>query len=666
MTKTYTWKITNNSTNESIALLVPELVISKLEQYYISYLKGYNLQIVGIPLLKYKKKTPASDIKQYLQEEVEPILQANQCKYVLVADAEYFKVIRKVTKPDAYIGYIYDNVYKYIYLPNYKMIFYHPEETKDKIARSLNTLINDLNNTYTSPGSNIIKSEKYPSTYEDIKDTLNSLLSYPKLTCDIETYSLKHIHAGLGSICFCWNQNEGIAFKIDNSQAEKNEPVRELLKNFFINYKGTLIFHNIAFDVTVLIYQLFMNDKLDQEGLLNGLDIMLRDFEDTKLITYLCTNSCSGNNLSLKYQAQEYAGNWAQEEITNLSAIPLEDLLRYNLIDGLSTWFVFNKYKDKLVQDKQDTIYKDIFKPTTKDIIQMQLTGIPLNYDKVLEAEQKLLEDKQQALDVINSSNWVKNFTNILNQRYVEKYNSTHKKQISIQDANESFNPNSGKQLQDLLYNQINLPVINLTESKQPATDGDTLKSLLSHTQDKTVIDLLQALIDFSAVEKILTAFIPQFKQAEVANDGRRYIYGNFNLGGTVSGRLSSSKPNLQQIPATGSKYAKLIKACFQAPKGWLWVGLDYASLEDHISALVTKDPNKLKVYTDEYDGHCLRAYSYWTALMPDITAQLDEVHKEGKIYKVTYDDDSVEYLNENNPKLIKLRGNLNEGNSNN
>lgn len=78
--------------------------------------------------------------------------------------------------------------------------------------------------------------------------------------------------------------------------------------------------------------------------------------------------------------------------------------------------------------------------------------------------------------------------------------------------------------------------------------------------------------------------------------------------------------------------------------------------VEDHISALVTKDPNKLKVYLESYDGHCLRAYSYWTSLMPDITAKLDEIHKEGKVYKVTYDDGSIEYLNENNPKLIKLR----------
>lgn len=52
---------------------------------------------------------------------------------------------------------------------------------------------------------------------------------------------------------------------------------------------------------------------------------------------------------------------------------------------------------------------------------------------------------------------------------------------------------------------------------------------------------------------------------------------------------------------------------------GWLMVGADYKSLEDMISALQTKDPNKLKIYTDGYDGHCLRAYSYFGDQMPDI-----------------------------------------------
>ena len=626
----------------------------EIKRYYCDPLGVTDYQIVKI--WKYKKKTPVTDIKTCLQEQVYPKILTYAPNYVLVADGEYFKVMAKVTKPDAYIGYFFGDTFKFLYIPSYKQIFYHPEETKEKITRALDSIKASEQGKYCSPGSNIIKDEYYPSTTKDIAVLLKSLANRPILTCDIETYSLKHVDAGLGSICFCWDKHSGCAFKIDKSSDSKNQEVRDLLKEFFINYKGTLIFHNIAFDVTVLIYQLFMKDVLDQEGLLNGLDIMLKNWEDTKLMTYLCTNSCSGNNLGLKYQAQAYAGNWAQDEISNIDKIPEEDLLRYNLIDGLSTWFVYEKYKDTLVAEKQDKLYREIFKSTTKDIIQMQLTGIPLNYDKVLEAEQKLNDDKNQALSVITANKYVIKFKEVLNQEAVDKYNSTHKKQITLADVDESFNPNSGIQIKKLLYDLIKLPVINLTESKQPATDGDTLKALLNHTTDKDVLGLLQALIDYSAVEKILSAFIPTFKKATPASDGRRYIYGNFNLGGTVSGRLSSSKPNLQQIPATGSKYAKLIKSCFQAPKGWLWVGLDYASLEDHISALVTKDPNKLKVYTDEYDGHCLRAYSYWKNLMPDITAQLDEIHKEGKVYKVTYDDGSVEYLNEHNPKLIKLR----------
>ena len=636
----------------------------EIKRYYCDPLGVTDYQIVKI--WKYKKKTPVTDIKTCLQEQVYPKILTYTPNYVLVADSEYFKVMAKVTKPDAYIGYFFGDTFKFLYVPSYKQIFYHPEETKEKITRALDSIKASEQGKYCSPGSNIIKDEYYPSTTKDIAVLLKSLANRPILTCDIETYSLKHVDAGLGSICFCWDKHSGCAFKIDKSSDSKNQEVRDLLKEFFINYKGTLIFHNIAFDVTVLIYQLFMKDVLDQEGLLNGLDIMLKNWEDTKLMTYLCTNSCSGNNLGLKYQAQAYAGNWAQDEISNIDKIPEEDLLRYNLIDGLSTWFVYEKYKDALVAEKQDKLYREIFKPTTKDIIQMQLTGIPLNYDKVLEAEQKLNDDKNQALSVITANKYVIKFKEVLNQEAVDKYNSTHKKQITLADVDESFNPNSGIQIKKLLYDLIKLPVINLTESKQPATDGDTLKALLNHTTDKDVLGLLQALIDYSAVEKILSAFIPTFKKATPASDGRRYIYGNFNLGGTVSGRLSSSKPNLQQIPATGSKYAKLIKSCFQAPKGWLWVGLDYASLEDHISALVTKDPNKLKVYTDEYDGHCLRAYSYWKNLMPDITAQLDEIHKEGKVYKVTYDDGSIEYLNEHNPKLIKLRGNSNESNSGN
>ena len=169
-----------------------------------------------------------------------------------------------------------------------------------------------------------------------------------------------------------------------------------------------------------------------------------------------------------------------------------------------------------------------------------------------------------------------------------------------------------------MLYEYLGLPVIDLTESKQPATGKDTLEKLINHTQDANVQELLKALIGFAGVEKILTAFIPSFREAVLKPDGKNYLHGSFNIGGTVSGRLSSSDPNMQQIPS-GSDFGKLIKKCFSAPKGWIFCGADFNSLEDYISALTTKDPNKLNVYIKGFDGHCLRAAYYFREQLPHI-----------------------------------------------
>jgi len=147
------------------------------------------------------------------------------------------------------------------------------------------------------------------------------------------------------------------------------------------------------------------------------------------------------------------------------------------------------------------------------------------------------------------------------------------------------------------------------------------------------IAKLLNSLIEVSAVEKILGTFIKAFKERSIKkDDGIYYLHGNFNLGGTVSGRLSSSDPNLQNLPS-GSIYGKAIKKCFKPPKGWLMLGADYASLEDRVSALTTKDPNKLKVYTDNYDGHCLRAYGYFKDQMPDIVNTVKSINSIAKKY---------------------------------
>lgn len=596
-----------------------------------------------------KKKTPAREIKEFIQQELQQVLDDAETQYIICTDSDYFKILTKEAKAEANLGYVCDSVWgkqKVIYAPSYRQVFYDPPVVKSKIAQGMDALLNHIRGQYAEPGQGIIEFEAYPDTPEKIKAWLDQLLEMNKpLAIDIEAFGLKHYNAGIGTITFCWSKTQGIAFNVDYEpipgateapygRINRNDIVRNLLREFFIKYTQRQMYHNISYDVYVLIYQLFMDNLIDTEGLLHGMEIMLRNWDCTKLITYLATNSCAGNHLSLKDQAQEYAGNYAQDDIKDIRLIPNEQLLRYNLIDGLCTWYTYEKHWDTLIADDQLDVYNNIFKPACEDIIQMQLTGMPMNMDTVNQVAEEMETDRNQALKTIRESNLMKNFTLMLRQEWVDDKNAKlKKKQVTLADCDIEFNPNSGPQLQKLLFDYIGLPVLGLTKSKQPATDGDTIKALRTHTQSEDVKELLNALIDYKLVDKIITSFIPAFRNAQPGPDGWHYLFGNLNLGGTVSGRLSASEPNLQTIPS-GSKYAKKIKKCFEAPPGWIFCGLDFASLEDRISALTTKDPQKLKVYTDGYDGHSLRAYAYFGEQMPDIEDTVESINSIQHKYK--------------------------------
>lgn len=596
-----------------------------------------------------KKKTPAREIKEFIQQELQQVLDDAETQYIICTDSDYFKILTKEAKAEANLGYVCDSVWgkqKVIYAPSYRQVFYDPPVVKSKIAQGMDALLNHIRGQYAEPGQGIIEFEAYPDTPEKIKAWLDQLLEMNKpLAIDIESFGLKHYNAGIGTITFCWSKTQGIAFNVDYEpipgateapygRINRNDVVRNLLREFFIKYTQRQMYHNISYDVYVLIYQLFMDNLIDTEGLLHGMEIMLRNWDCTKLITYLATNSCAGNHLSLKDQAQEYAGNYAQDDIKDIRLIPNEQLLRYNLIDGLCTWYTYEKHWDTLIADNQLDVYNNIFKPACEDIIQMQLTGMPMNMETVNQVAEEMETDRNQALKTIRESKLMKNFTLMLRQEWVDDKNAKlKKKQVTLADCDIEFNPNSGPQLQKLLFDYIGLPVLGLTKSKQPATDGDTIKALRTHTQSEDVKELLNALIDYKLVDKIITSFIPAFRNAQPGPDGWHYLFGNLNLGGTVSGRLSASEPNLQTIPS-GSKYAKKIKKCFEAPPGWIFCGLDFASLEDRISALTTKDPQKLKVYTDGYDGHSLRAYAYFGEQMPDIEDTVESINSIQHKYK--------------------------------
>jgi len=169
----------------------------------------------------------------------------------------------------------------------------------------------------------------------------------------------------------------------------------------------------------------------------------------------------------LKDQAQAWAGNYAIEEIKDITKIPVEKLLQYNLIDAMSTWYVYEKHWNTLVADEQLEIYETLFKPATVDIIQMQLTGLPVNMERVTQVEAEMLADEDKALTAIRGLPLVQKFEYLLNEDWVNWKNSTlKKKRVSMADAKEVFNPNSPPQLQRLLYEELALPVIATTDSK--------------------------------------------------------------------------------------------------------------------------------------------------------------------------------------------------------
>lgn len=640
-----------------ICILVPQIQKSKLEKYYLPMLStlGEQIMVVDLYIDRSKKKTFASDIKDYLNELL-PILKQQGIELLLVAQADYFKVLTKQVKTDANIGDILDAVagFKATYIPHYARIFYDPDKVGKRVEQALTATVAWANGSFSRTGENIIHNAYYPKTIEEKVLWLNKLLEMDcDLTCDIEGFSLKHYDAGIGTITFCWDEHSGVAFEVDDCVTkEENKFLRQKLKEFFYKFKRKMIYHNICYDVYVLIYQLFMDHILDQEGLLEGLEVMLRNWDCTQLITYLATNSCAGNELGLKAQAQEFAGNYAIEAIADITQIPLGNLLKYNLVDGLSTWYVYNKHNATVDKDQQRQIYEGFFKDAVVDIIQMQLTGLPINMDKVVALDKQLKTESEAIIEEMSRTSVVKGFLYQLEEEKIREKNKKLKtKQVGREDLGKTkdltieYNPNSAPQLQKLLYDKefLGLPVLDYTDSKLPSTSAETLEKLLNHTNSDDVKRFLELLLEFKASAIIISTFLPAFLKAKKGPDGWYYLFGNFRLGGTLSGRLSSNNPNLQNIPSSAGaplkkRLAKLIKECFEAPPGWIFCGLDFDSLEDKISGLTTRDPEKLKVYTDGYDGHSLRAFGYFGDNMPDI------------------DDSSVESINSIKDKYPQFR----------
>lgn len=635
----------------TVAILIKEQGFNsqKIKNHYITPTGANPKGFIGFSLWYTGKTCPAVQAKEYLSELLAE-LDSLGITHILVADGPYFKFLTKTGKLDPHYGYVldskfegYEDKFKVTLIPNYQTLSYNPKN-QEKIDRGLAAMVDHLKGRYQDPGYDIIHNAEYPKSRDEVQLALGFLLvdGIEELTVDIEGLSLKFWECGIATISFAWDKHSGLAFPVDRGDCACD--VKKLLKEFFELYAeqgGKLIPHNAGFDFKVLVYELWMDHLQDYEGMIQGIQVLTKCFDDTKLITYLATNNAIRNELGLKAITAEYTGDYA-EDLKDTSKVPINDLLLYNLKDCLATWYAKEKYEPIMDSDDQRWIYENVFKPSVPTLLQTELCGMPIFPDKVQIAKKKLTGLVNGYNQVLKDSKTIQEFH--LGQQEALMFKETANAKVKVFTMDDpkiqrfEFNPNSGTQLQKLIFDYMGYGVIDLTDKKQPATGGKTLKKLINHAKNDEDKAIFTALIGLAEAGKILSDFIPAFEQAVQMPDGSWRLFGNFNLGGTVSGRLSSSGPNLQNLPSH-SAYAKLIKACFGCIPGWLFSGADFHSLEDMVSALTTRDKNKIKVYTDGYCGHCLRAYSYFGELMPDIINTVDSINSIKYKYPVYRQD---------------------------
>lgn len=225
---------------------------------------------------------------------------------------------------------------------------------------------------------------------------------------------------------------------------------------------------------------------------------------------------------------------------------------------------------DKLKENSLDKLYYEMEEPVARIIAEMEQTGIMINAENIKSVAAKL-----------------KTFIDL-------EYNK-------IKDmAGFDLNPNSPKQLSSYLYDKLGLKGAKKNKSGY-STDEDTLKDLrISYPEYDSFIS---SILKYREINKLYSTYT--LNLLEYAKDGR--IHTEFKQTGTATGRLSSSNPNMQNIPQKG-EYAEILRSSFVAKKGCKLVSLDYSQIELRILAHLSEDENLIKAFNENKDIHTMTA----------------------------------------------------------
>ncbi|MCL5038200.1 MAG: DNA polymerase I [Chloroflexi bacterium] len=187
--------------------------------------------------------------------------------------------------------------------------------------------------------------------------------------------------------------------------------------------------------------------------------------------------------------------------------------------------------------------------------------------------------------------------------------------------AGHEFNIGSPRQVGTVLFEEMGLPVQGKT-SKTGAASTDAMA--LMQVRDKHPI--VEKILNYRELTKLKSTYVDALPKVISKLDGR--LHSSFNQMGTATGRLSSSEPNLQNIPARG-EWGKLIRRAFIAEKGSVIVGADYSQIELRVLAHMSKDPTLVEAFKDREDIHRTTAASVFGVPRDEVTPDMRRKAKE-------------------------------------
>lgn len=472
------------------------------------------------------------------------------------------------------------------------------EELKLKESNTHNNGDSDSDSDLdTDSLSNKPKEYKVITDKKDFDKLVETLSHSKSFAFDTETTSLSAIDAELVGLSFSIDHNQAYYIPVGHTNnQELIQPQLELnyvvdsLKPIFVNKKISKIAQNLKYDLSVL-------QKY-------GVNIE-SPIEDTMLESYVYNSSANRHDLDTLAQVILQHTNIKYEDVAgkgskqiSFAEVELDKASEYAAEDADITLQLHHHFKLLLDQDKKlSKVYQDIELPLVPVLAKMESKGVLIDKDLLhkqsADLEQKILILEQQI----------------------------HK------TADTVFNIDSPKQLQEVLFENLALPILEKTPKGQPSTAESVLQDLALD------YPIAKDILEYRSLRKLKSTYTD--KLPEQVNPKTNRIHTSFHQAVTATGRLSSSNPNLQNIPVKTEEGRK-IRQAFIADKDYVLISCDYSQIELRIMAHLSQDANLLKAFNNDEDIHSFTAAEIFNT-SPDKVSKEQRRHAKAINFGLIY-----------------------------